>query len=413
MKTCGLNNCSQLDKNSNNTSSDGISIISPPVFFHIDHSLINSISTYSDHTVWVTKDGKSHAIGDNRQYQISGLLSKKVLREDTEIIFKANEGQPYKFISVVCGHWYTLYLVSNELNNSDFQLVLCYKYKTPNPLFLNIGNCIPQSIFGGEKNSAVIDTEGGIIIITESVFNSPLEKIETKFLPFDEKAVKLACCSQFIISLSQNGRVYECQITKNGPSEFSELSEFSDKTVIDISGTCDHCFVVLDDGSVFGRGSNWCCKLDLPPGTKPVSFFTKIESLKEHKIVSAFTGTDNSIFKTIENKMIVCGYNFQGQLFISPQETVFPPEKVDDIENFTFCVSSSSSIAFVDIDPPPNISNKKIEAVQNELSEIERLQKKLDLKEDEILKLKLELKKSEIRIKELEEENARLKQKEE
>lgn len=419
MKTSGLNNYSQLDKNSNNKNSDDISIINPPIIFHIDHSFILSFSTYSDHTVWITKDGRSYSIGNNSHGQISGLLSKKILREDTEIIFKTDDNTEYKFISVVCGNWYTLYLISDE-SCSNFQLVYCYKYRRPNPLFLNIGSQIPRALFGGDKTSGVIDTEGGIIIITDSVFKSPTQKIERKFLPNNDRAVKLACLNNFVISLGQSGRVYECKILGKGPSEFSELSEFSKKTVIDISGSCDHCFAVLDDGRVFGRGSNSCCKLGLSPGTEPVSSFVEIESLKMYKIVSVFTGTDNSIFKTFDNKMIVCGYNFQGQLFIEPKETVFPPEKVEICSDFSFCVFSLSSVAFVGIDPPQNISNKKIDdfaqitcKFQTESCEIENLKKKLAQKEEEILKLKLELKRSEERMKDLEEENAQLKRKEE
>ncbi|KAK8836473.1 hypothetical protein M9Y10_037732 [Tritrichomonas musculus] len=176
--------------------------------------------------------------------------------------------------------------------------------------------------------------------------------------------------------------------------------KFSKKAVIDISGSCDHCFAVLDDGRVFGRGSNYCCKLGLSPKTEPISSFVEIESLKMYKISSVFTGTDNSIFKTFDNKTIV---------FIEPKETVFPPEEVEICSDFRFCVFFVSSVAFVGIDPPQNISNKKIDdfgqitiKFQTESCEIENLKKMLAQKEKEILKLKLELKRSEERMKDRE-----------
>ena len=68
-----------------------------------------------------------------------------------------------------------------------------------------------------------------------------------------------------------------------------------------------------------------------------------------------------------------------------------------------------SSVAFVGIDPPQNISNKKIDdfgqitiKFQTESCEIENLKKMLAQKEKEILKLKLELKRSEERMKDRE-----------
>ena len=90
----------------------------------------------------------------------------------------------------------------------------------------------------------------------------------------------MAYCNNFVISLGQSGCFDECKTLGKGPSEFSK------KAVIDISGSCDHCFAVLDDGRVFGRGSNYCCKLGLSPKTEPISSFVEIESLKMYKISS-------------------------------------------------------------------------------------------------------------------------------
>lgn len=269
--------------------------------------------------------------------------------------------------------------------------------------------------------SAAIDTEGGIIIISESVFKSPTQKIEPKFLPFGDKAVKLACCYLSIIALGQSGRVYESDII----NKFEEVKEFAGKKVVDISGTNGHYLAVLSDGKVFGRGYNWCCKLGFSPDVNLVSSFTEIKSLSKYKIVSAFAGTSHSIFKSSNGKMIVCGYNEDGQLFSTDKETIFPPAEVEFCQGFSFCAANdASSVVFVGIDAPKNIPNKKIESFDikkdtsktKKLSEVEELKQKLALKEKEIIELKKEnselksaVNKNNERIEKLEKENSLLK----
>lgn len=76
-----------------------------------------SFSTYYEHTVWITRDGKAYAIGGNICRIICGSLPREKFLEDREVILKDEKGQTFKFISVVCGYYYTLYLVIG-INNS-------------------------------------------------------------------------------------------------------------------------------------------------------------------------------------------------------------------------------------------------------------------------------------------------------
>lgn len=274
----------------------------------------------------------------------------------------------------------------------------------------------------------MVDTDGGVIVLKRTLFRSPTAKIETNFLPNGDKAVKVACCYSFFICLGESGKIYESQISGTLPVKFEEVEEFHDKVVVDVSGSYDFCFVVLNDGRVFGQGSNWHCKLGLPEEIKSVSSFTEIESLRKYKIVSAFTGSSHSIFKSSEGKMIVCGYNNNGQLFLSPKEIIFPPEEVDFCYGFSFCATGdSSSVSFVGIDPPKNMSNMKIikknadeivipKLISHDDTNTEELMKKLALKEEEILILKKEnhelksiMMKDKEHIEKLEKENKELK----
>ena len=66
----------------------------------------------------------------------------------------------------------------------------------------------------------------------------------------------------------------------------------------------------------------------MPKGTEFVEEIIEIKSLNKYKIVSAFTGSFHSIFKTSEGKMVVCGGNNYGQLFIPPAGDIYNPVEV-------------------------------------------------------------------------------------
>ena len=424
MIVCGWNRYFQLDKNSNNYDASDDPIVNPARKFHADPASLLSFSVSFRQTVWITRNGKLWAIGDNGDGIISGSLPKKTFTEDIGISLYNQQKKPYKFISVVCGQHYTLYLVSEDSATANIMLVYCHSKQTSNPLFVNIGNRVPRALYGGDDTSGVIDTEGGILIITKTTLIPHTTKVEPLFLPNDEKPVKLACCNFFILALSKSGKVFETKYGKNGLSKFEEVKELASESIVDISGSSDFCLAVTKSGRVFGRGSNERCQLGISEKMKSVPKFTLIDSLKDLKIVSVFTGTFHSIFKTSESKMFVCGWNMRGQLFVPPKTVVFPPEEVKNCNGFDFCVTGgTSSVAFAAIDHPQNFSNRIIEDVEEPASEVEMLRKLLKEKEKEIAELKKEIsirnekylslktssKKDKEKIKLLERENVELK----
>lgn len=130
---------------------------------------------------------------------------------DTGFSLQNGRGQPFKFFPVVCGDYYTLYLVT-ETTSSTNHLVYCYFKHKPNPLFVNTGNRQPIALFGGEEINCAVDTDGGIILIKESIFKSTNKEIESSFLPDSDKVIKIACCDQCIVTLGISGKVYNAEI---------------------------------------------------------------------------------------------------------------------------------------------------------------------------------------------------------
>lgn len=99
-------------------------IFSPPIKSKLDAPSILSYSCYYSHTVFVTREGRIYAIGNNYKSIISSTLRKEPYYDFTEIALCV-KGQFYHPISVLCGHNFTLYLVidphNKKLNKVDLR----------------------------------------------------------------------------------------------------------------------------------------------------------------------------------------------------------------------------------------------------------------------------------------------------
>ena len=229
-------------------------------------------------------------------------------------------------------------------SGSRRQLVLCdSEINGGHPVFLDIGDEYPVSLFGGCYHSAAISNKGEVIFINRSsVQNSPESKIKTVCLPDGEKAVSVACCNDSVVALSSNGRVFLSAV-ESGSSvlNFSTVSELSGQEIVWVSGTNEHFLAVSREGRVFGRGSNSYGQLGLGQQTSSISSFTEISSLKGHKIRAAYAGCDHSLFETREGKILACGYNYLGSLLLSSDtnEKVYSPKETTITESATFCIA--------------------------------------------------------------------------
>ena len=342
----------------------GTPYIHPSQKSSIDPSSLLSFSTYFDHSVQVTRSGKLLGIGDNSDGRISDSLPKTEITEFTEFSIRDVNGHQLDPISAVCSFYGTLYMFSS---GSRRQLVLCdSEINGGHPVFLDIGDEYPVSLFGGCYHSAAISNKGEVIFINRSsVENSPESKIKTVCLPDGEKAVSVACCNDSVVALSSNGRVFLSAV-ESGSSvlNFSTVSELSGQEIVWVSGTNEHFLAVSREGRVFGRGSNSYGQLGLGQQTSSISSFTEISSLKGHKIRAAYAGYSHSLFETREGKILACGWNCLGSLLLSSDtnENVYSPKETTITESATFCIAGGSlSTVFIGGDPPPNTPNRLIE----------------------------------------------------
>ncbi|KAK8843106.1 hypothetical protein M9Y10_025297 [Tritrichomonas musculus] len=388
VKTSGLNNYNQVGAISNDES-DGYPIICPPLSSKIDVSNLFSYSVYYHHASWVTKDGKGYAIGDNSYRAILGSLPKSKLETATEIDMKDRRGIQCKFISILCGDGYTLYLISR----TDGIKELAYVYESKNkgePFFVNIETRQPVSLYGGYYNSAAIDTEGAIIPITESLFDSPLNPVKAVTLPGGEKAVSVACCDKFYLALSESGRVFKS--SSSSELSFEEVEELHDKEIVDISGTHNHCFAVCSEGEVFVYGSDMllCGALCLGKGVRKTDKFTKVASLEKYKITGAYAGSFHSLFRTEDGKVLSCGSNAFGELMLdrfAKNDKIYSPVETTIESGASFCIAGHyESAVFVGGKLPPNMPNRRLSKNNDHLTSRKTLSSSTKSKDSEYLK---------------------------
>ncbi|KAK8840242.1 hypothetical protein M9Y10_031187 [Tritrichomonas musculus] len=400
MKVCGYNSDSRLGGSvSGITSKSGN--IKIPCQSPLNVPSLLSISCHCQ-SVWIKQNGEAFAVGRNGNGRIISTISTDEFSEDTKLQILDQSGQPCKFISVVCGIDYVLYQVSEKAKNDKSPIV--YSHYNQKTTFLNIGNRVPVSLFGGYSTAAVVDTEGAVIIITKSVFDSPDSEIEGLSLPGKDIAVKVACGDDIVMALGMSGRVYECSL-KTTTRSFVPVSELSGIKINEISGTCRHFFAISDDNIIFGRGDNANNKLGMRPSISDVPQFKVIDSLNKYKIVEAFAGDYDSYFKTAEGKIIGCGYNSYCELMLKDcdKKNVYLPEETLITSDATFCIPGNcTAIVFVGVEPPPNTPNRKIDSSKFGLkvpkssaskpSEIEKMRQMLIDKDKEISSLKEEVK---------------------
>lgn len=364
---CGYNESNPLGEKSNNESKGGSPIICPFVKSQLDVNSILSYSIYNNHASYIDKSNTVRGIGDNNLFQISPSLSDDEFDQYNTFVIKDSDDRTWIPTSVACGSNYTLYIVSDPSDRSLSKVAFSFcSIESKNPLFLNIGDLKPLALFGGCKNSAFIESNGGIVFIPESHKESPDALLSPYYIPTAEKAVSVACCHEFIVVLGEKGNVYHSPFVDGQKLTFSIVSEL--KNVVDISGTFKHCFAVNDKGEVFGFGSNYHGKLGLGMDCESVEEFVKIEQLKKFKIKNAYAGVEHSLFLTIDGDVMACGCNDSGEIPGTDSPSSDNVYSIFDtkIKNAAFCIAGYSvSAIFVQIEPP-NCSNKRITINENE-----------------------------------------------
>lgn len=360
---CGYNESGPLGEESNNESTCGSPVICPIIKSHLDANSILSYSIYNNHAVYITKNNTVQGIGDNNLLQISPTLPDDEFDQFKEFAINDDQGQAWIPTSVACGANYTLYIVTDpsDKNNTKVAYSFC-SIQSKNPLFLNIGDLNAVALFAGCKNSAFIESNGGIVFIPDSHRESPNVPLEPYYLPTAEKAVSVGCCHEFVIALSDKGNVYYSPFVDGQKLTFSIVSELNGKSVIDISASFKHGFAVTESGQVFAYGSNYHGKLGLGMDVEEAEKFTHVDALKKFKIKRAYAGVEHSLFLTDEGQILACGSNSSGEIpgTSEPSEDDFYSIFDTKIRNVSFCIAGYSLSAIFKECEPPNCPNKRI-----------------------------------------------------
>lgn len=275
----GENNFNQI------LSTENKSITSPQKL-DIDFNQVISYSIYRYFSVIVLDGGIPCAIGNNTGWPIHKSLPR-FINEWTPYTITDDDEQEYLVESAVCGLNYTLYKLRLPTNNSDSRLAIVKKgIMKGKPLFLDTGNWIPISLYGGKDICAAIDEKGAVHVINNSVISDPKHSTKVLFLPNNELSISVCFCGNSIYSLSGQKIVYEFQLSDlaQGKKEFSRTIELNNINVNSISGCFNHCIAVSTNGDVFARGSNEDGKLGIGDGIVESQKFVNLSSLKVKKL---------------------------------------------------------------------------------------------------------------------------------
>lgn len=364
IRVSGQNNCNQLLLNPTAMEDPKLQNIVFPVLSLLDVSSLLSLSTYAEHSVWVTKDHRAHAIGNNQDGRIGQFIPQQIFKDPIDYQIIDPQGEMYPILSAVCGVHYTLYLVQS---NSGNRLVYANSAYHSRNIFIDIGNCSPIALFGGSHNAAAIDSEGCVIIVTDDTLhltgelNEPTAYILN--LPDYEKAVQVCFCFDSIYALSSTGHVYVTSANETGFSSFIEVDELKNIQITQISGTLQHCFAVSYDGYVYGYGLNSRGCLCLGNQVHETSKFVTIDAFQSIYIVAAYAGSEHSIFQTADGALYACGGNSSGQLLvgdISYDFTYLPIETMINKDATFAIVGNRESVIFQNCRIPPFSPNQKI-----------------------------------------------------
>lgn len=360
IKVAGSNAFNSIPISSGSVSKS-VDIISPPASLKIDPRCLLSYSHYYQTTVWVNLNHRAYTIGLNTESRIHDSLPHNVISEPVEIKLKDKDGIQLTILSVWCSEKFTVYLAKRPTENGPAKIIYFHaNRKSHEPYYADLSGRNPIALFGGVDDFAVIDDHGIIIAFTnnEKTFNQP----QFKSLPNNDRAVSVACCRNFFIALSENGKIFQAQNKVDKLADFKEVRELRNKTIEHISGIATHCFCVSTDGEVFARGENTYYQLGVSRNEHSrCSTFMHIEMPEQRKIAKAFAGDGSSLFLTEDGQIFACGRNKLGQLLtLKPSKQHFLETITETIiqANATFCMIGINSTVFVGCEPPANQPNQ-------------------------------------------------------
>ncbi|KAK8857823.1 hypothetical protein M9Y10_012917 [Tritrichomonas musculus] len=297
--------------------------IESPVESKLDTNDLSSYSTYSNHSVWVYKNGDAYGIGDNTDLIIDPRSKDKKWSKPFLIKFISKNFINEKIISAVCGSTYTLYLTDGFDRDTRspvkvVHFVDSYFSQSPNSFYFDSN----VYIFGGSTYAGIITESNELHIIK----GNPCRKnVFSKY-----KICDVALCDTYTIAISEDNSIMSFPA---GDSEFklTKYRKLSDKCKIHtISGTHDIAVAIATEIK-----TNCYCLVIFQylPGSKhPTNITININDYYENKIIFKYVSCSNSQFLLLATNGTV--YSASGRM-----EELIKPNTYKKIKNIYSKVS--------------------------------------------------------------------------
>eukprot|EP01084_Bolivina_argentea_P120081 212863_1 len=123
-----------------------------------------------------------------------------------------------------------------------------------------------------------------------------------------------------IFFYTKNNKLYRIsKSVRKIPIDF--ITSNNDK-IIDIKNGAEHTIFLTESGKVYSFGANSSGQCGLGKSVPNVSRLTLIEFVNNDKIISIECGKLHTLFINNKNELLVCGYNYSGQLGIKNDFTL-------------------------------------------------------------------------------------------
>ncbi|OHT12468.1 hypothetical protein TRFO_17607 [Tritrichomonas foetus] len=399
MISSGRNTHHQLIVQSNDQSKDGSLLVNPPLPIDINYDIISDLSIGNQHTVFITKDGKAFAVGDDREFFI-GTQKREIYNIPTEVQFSNIND---RFISAKCGQIYTIYLTEKGF------IIYCSQKSINKIPSIHTFECKPIFISSGYLSPVAIDAQGDFYIFSKNPASAP------RHVHLREPVYDICRCSLFVknsnpaingksnnsinvtskisftAAVTVNGKLFANGYLNNDSRDFSEVYSMHGIHIHRVYGYCGHCIAVSDDGRVFDVGDNQYNQL----GNGQTSDAVEFEQLTiNESIIDAAVGGAHSLLVTESGKLFGFGNNKRYQLFSDSFDCINRPIDlhINGKVTFAWC-GNTSSIALINQKAPKHLGYSHFfagkELLESRLRKISV--KNIQNMEEQIQKLKNEI----------------------
>jgi alpha-tubulin suppressor-like RCC1 family protein len=270
---------------------------SPPTKLPINTDDLIWLTSGEDHTVFVFRDGKASALGDDEDYAI-GTTKRMVYGKPTIVDLETE-----KFRFAHCGQYYSSYV------SITGELTICSMCRPNRPIVFKCPSPVVY-VAGTPKWPVAIDETGAAHFFTEDCDQPPVKVTLSKPI-YD---ISVTHC--LALAITTDGTAYGSGILNSGEAALAPIPSLAGIQCRVSFASDGHAGVVTRDGKVFVCGEGESGELGLGEAVKDVGEFRLLSALADHRIVQAATGLAHSLFLADTGKVYGCGTSRDGQLFM-------------------------------------------------------------------------------------------------